>query len=127
MRRKLSPIFTSGKTKVMFILIESRVGEFIKSLYPVPEKKIETIYVKYFIARFTTDVIWSCAFGLESNCIRKSYCQLTERKEKISITSSLSFNETTERCFDATDFQAVTTESSHPDTDDLFNKIIMTI
>lgn len=69
MRAKLSPAFTSGKMKMMFHLMEACAEEFRKVLTPIAEKNGK-IDVKDLISRFTTDVISSCAFGLESNSIR---------------------------------------------------------
>lgn len=69
MRTKLSPTFTSGKMKNMFPLLNKcsqQLQEYIDDV--VLEQG--SFGVKDLIIRFTTDVIASCAFGLEINCIK---------------------------------------------------------
>lgn len=82
MRSKLSPAFTSGKMKMMFHLMEDCAEQFRKALIPVAEKN-ETIDVKDFLARFTTDVISTCAFGLESNSINNPDSEFRINGKKI--------------------------------------------
>lgn len=66
MRSKLTPTFTSGKLKAMFqtlvdcgLVFENYVVENIK-----PEEPID---IKNVLSCFSTDIIGSCAFGLECN------------------------------------------------------------
>ena len=69
MRNKLSPTFTSGKMKVMFPIITGISKEFVN----VFDKEVATneiIEVTDLMARFTTDVIGSCAFGLEMSSLK---------------------------------------------------------
>ncbi|KAH8402288.1 hypothetical protein KR009_010990, partial [Drosophila setifemur] len=68
MRNKLSPVFTSGKIKQMSEVIVD-VGHH---LVDAMDKEVKTaaadngdVEIKEYCARFTTDVIGSCAFGLE--------------------------------------------------------------
>ncbi|XP_063704177.1 probable cytochrome P450 6a14 [Culicoides brevitarsis] len=67
-REKVTPVFTSGKIRGMtptILAIAERLVDKISS-----EIKIDSqIDVKEWLARFTTDVIGSCAFGLECNSI----------------------------------------------------------
>lgn len=68
MRAKLSPIFTSGKLKEMFPLII----ECSKNMEPYLDKIAERgkyIECRDLAAKFTTDVIGSCAFGIDMNSI----------------------------------------------------------
>lgn len=69
MRNKLTPAFTSGKLKLMFFMMETCCSEFIKALEPIAEQNGD-VSVKHFLACFTTDVIASCAFGLQSDSIK---------------------------------------------------------
>uniref|UniRef100_T1H840 Uncharacterized protein n=1 Tax=Rhodnius prolixus TaxID=13249 RepID=T1H840_RHOPR len=68
LRIKLTPTFTSGKLKAMFFLFQecsNKLGEHFKQIAD-NDGEIE---VKDWMARFTTDIICSCAFGLEVNSI----------------------------------------------------------
>ena len=87
MRQKLTPAFTSGKMKMMFYLIEACSNELTKALEPIAEKD-GRIVVKDFIARFTTDVIATCAFGLQSNSIQNPNDEFRENGKKIFETVS---------------------------------------
>ncbi|KAF2898967.1 hypothetical protein ILUMI_07203 [Ignelater luminosus] len=71
LRVKFTPTFTSGKMKMMFpILIEC--GRQLKEAMDIATGKNEPIDIKDFAARFTTNVIGSCAFGLEFNCFEEA-------------------------------------------------------
>lgn len=69
LRTKLSPTFTSGKLKGMFpIMVE--IGEnFGKCVEKIVQENPEGFMIKNVTSRFTTDVIGSCAFGLECNSL----------------------------------------------------------
>lgn len=82
MRSKLTPAFTSGKMKLMFNLIEACTEEFRKALKPIADKNGK-LDMKDFIARFTTDVISSCAFGLESNSIKNPDSDFRQNGKKL--------------------------------------------
>lgn len=82
MRNKLIPAFTSGKMKLMFQLIEACCNEILRALEPIAEQN-GMFMVKDFIACFTTDVIASCAFGLQSNSIKHPDNEFRENGKKI--------------------------------------------
>lgn len=66
LRKSLSPVFTSGKLKEMFSLIlksSDNLEEYLKKI--VHEN--DTVECRKLTAKFTTDVIGSCAFGIEIN------------------------------------------------------------
>jgi len=69
LRSKLSPTFTSGKMKQMFGLVKECVHDLYDHLQE-QAKSGASIEVKDIMARFTTDVISSCAFGLQSNSFK---------------------------------------------------------
>ncbi|KAK4878618.1 hypothetical protein RN001_011124 [Aquatica leii] len=97
-RAKLSPTFTSGKMKMMFnIVVEcgQKLNQFMDSQY-----KQGPINIKYFLERFTTDVIGSCAFGLNCNSFdnaNSDFCKYAKRVfeptnlEKLKGLSALFF------------------------------------
>ncbi|KAF7988496.1 hypothetical protein HCN44_001069 [Aphidius gifuensis] len=68
LRNKLSPVFTSGKLKDMFNLILN-CGDNLQSVMDKIIDKNNIIEVRELTARFTTDVIGVCAFGLEINAM----------------------------------------------------------
>jgi cytochrome P450 family 6 len=69
LRVKMTPIFTSGKLKTLF----GTVVECGKDLQVALQKAAnneETVEIKDFLARYSTDVISSCAFGIQCNCLK---------------------------------------------------------
>lgn len=70
MRNKLSPTFSTAKMKNMFPLIVKE-GQTLVEVLQETIADNRTVEVRDLVARFTTDVISSCAFGLEINSLRK--------------------------------------------------------
>ncbi|XP_030572672.1 probable cytochrome P450 6a21 [Drosophila novamexicana] len=69
MRNKLSSTFTSGKMKFMFPTIVKIGHEFV-DVFGEMTAKSSIIEVKELMARFTTDVIGTCAFGIECSSLK---------------------------------------------------------
>ncbi|KAK5638806.1 hypothetical protein RI129_013101 [Pyrocoelia pectoralis] len=69
LRIKLTPTFTSGKMKMMFETLVLCSTNLTAVLDEMVDQK-EPIDIKEVIARFTTDIIGSCAFGLECNSLK---------------------------------------------------------
>lgn len=69
MRNKLSPTFTSGKMKFMFPIITRICDEFVEVLDQMSAEN-PLVEMKDILARFTTDVIGSCAFGIECGSLK---------------------------------------------------------
>nr|AVL92852.1 CYP450 [Locusta migratoria] len=69
LRTKLTPTFTSGKMRLMFPLMDACAREMLDALRPLAGRR-EDVEIKEWNARFTTDVIGSCAFGIQCNSIR---------------------------------------------------------
>ncbi|KAJ8913654.1 hypothetical protein NQ315_007371 [Exocentrus adspersus] len=70
LRTKLSPTFTSGKMKMMFqtmvdcgYILERYIEEDVADKQPIDIKDV--------LGRFSTDIIGSCAFGLECNTFKE--------------------------------------------------------
>lgn len=69
LRVKLTPTFTSGKMKMMFGTLVDCGKELQLCLEPLAHKG-ETIEIKDILARYSTDIIASCAFGIQCNCLK---------------------------------------------------------
>jgi len=66
---KLSPTFTSHKLKEMFGLISQCANHLIDYMGEITKNENELIEVLELMAKYTTDVIGSCAFGIEINSL----------------------------------------------------------
>jgi cytochrome P450 family 6 len=69
LRAKLTPTFTSGKMKMMFNLM-NECAEELRSYLEGPASRNEDLEVKEIMAKFTTDIIGSCVFGLKCNSMK---------------------------------------------------------
>lgn len=67
LRTKLSPTFTSGKMKAMFSILV-KCSTDLNDILNIHSATGEPLDVKETMGKFTTDVISSCAFGIECNC-----------------------------------------------------------
>ncbi|KAF2894453.1 hypothetical protein ILUMI_11715, partial [Ignelater luminosus] len=82
LRTKLTPAFTSGKMKMMFqILVEC--GSQMKDALDVMSSKNCPIDIKDVLARFTMNVIGSCAFGLDCNCFTDPNSQFRKYGKRV--------------------------------------------
>jgi len=68
-RVKLTPTFTSGKLKVMMALFQSCATQLTDHMEEMVRKG-EEVDIKDFMARFSTDVIGTCAFGIDTNSMK---------------------------------------------------------
>ncbi|KAF7281449.1 hypothetical protein GWI33_004774 [Rhynchophorus ferrugineus] len=68
LRTKLTPTFTSGKMKMMFDTLVSKTDGLEKLIDGYITRK-EPVDIKEAAARFTTDIIASCAFGIETDAM----------------------------------------------------------
>lgn len=70
LRQKISPVFTSGKLKTMFDQILECAAELVDRTGTMIETISPSIDVRELSAKFATDVIGTCAFGLDCQSLR---------------------------------------------------------
>lgn len=88
LRPKLSPTFTSGKLKMMHSIFIQVASELKNFLVPLADKSSE-IEVREILARFTTDVIGNCAFGIECNSLKDPNSEFRRNGRKTVELSKL--------------------------------------
>jgi len=69
LRVRLTPLFTTLKMKMMFGAVVE-CGKNLQTCLQKPASNGETIEIKEYLARYSTDVIASCAFGIQCNCLK---------------------------------------------------------
>ncbi|XP_065339707.1 cytochrome P450 9e2-like [Cloeon dipterum] len=80
MRNTLSPTFTSGRIKEMFPLVHEcsvNLENFLRN------HQRQNLNIKDLLARFTTDVIATCAFGLSVNSVKNPSDKFREMGRKM--------------------------------------------
>ncbi|XP_055588831.1 uncharacterized protein LOC129741148 [Uranotaenia lowii] len=82
LRALLTPTFTSGRLKAMFHTILAVGEQFDRYLtdYTADKREVE---VKDLLARFTTDIIGSCAFGIDCNSLENPKSQFREMGKRM--------------------------------------------
>lgn len=73
LRNKLTPIFTSGRIKQMYVLVNdigNNLNEYMMGLNVNEKTQSMEIELKGLCSRYTMDVISSCAFGVDANSIK---------------------------------------------------------
>lgn len=88
LRAKLTPTFTSGKMKTMFdILVQC--GEPMKKVMGEYAQNGVPVDVKEIVARYTTDIFGSCAFGLNCNSFERPDAEFRYHGKQIFTRSQL--------------------------------------
>lgn len=82
LRQRLSPTFTSGKMKFMFPTLVKISREFESTLKKFARED-PVFELKDVIARFSTDVIGECAFGIECNSLKDPDAEFRRMGQKI--------------------------------------------
>ena len=86
LRNKLSPVFTSGKLKEMFYLLLESSDHLEKYLETIVTKN-EPIECRDLTAKFTANVIGSCAFGININSLCDEENEFLKMGKKIFQTT----------------------------------------
>nr|WDY85976.1 cytochrome P450 6DF3 [Pagiophloeus tsushimanus] len=74
LRAKMTPTFTSSRMKMMFETLCEKIVCLQKVTEPCVRNK-EKINVTDVASRFTTDIIGSCAFGIECDSLQNPDCE----------------------------------------------------
>ncbi|XP_076241482.1 putative cytochrome P450 6a14 [Calliopsis andreniformis] len=85
LRSQLTPLFTSGKLKGTFALI-LECAEHLEKFLDKLVMKGDPIECRELAAQFTTDVIGSCAFGIEMNSLSESESEFRRIGREIFAT-----------------------------------------
>lgn len=80
LRIKLTNTFTTGKMKMMLPLVDECAQRLHKVLSDISDESFD---VRDLSARFTTDVIGSCAFGLETGCLENPDNEFRSMAKKV--------------------------------------------
>ena len=93
LRAKLSPTFTSGKMKFMYPTIVDVANEFKSTVDSILKENNGSadIEIKDILARFTTDVIGVCAFGIECNSLKDPEVEFRKRGKEVFTIERKSF------------------------------------
>lgn len=76
LRQKLTPTFSTGKMKLMFPSVHRVAKELITAVRKrSTEGENQVVELKDMLARFGTDVIGTCAFGIECNSLQNPEAQ----------------------------------------------------
>nr|QBC73085.1 cytochrome P450 mono-oxygenase [Osmia bicornis]QBC73129.1 cytochrome P450 mono-oxygenase [Osmia bicornis] len=87
LRARLSPIFTSGKLKEMFYLIVE-CSQHLEKYLATEVEKGKPLECRELTARFMTDVIGSCAFGIEMNALADERSEFRQKGRDVFDASS---------------------------------------
>lgn len=86
MRHKLSPTFTSGKIKQMsevVVEVGHRLADAMDKAVMAAKVEDGNVEIKDLCARFTTDVIGTCAFGLECYSLQDPNAEFRQKGRMI--------------------------------------------
>lgn len=86
LRSKLTPAFSSGRLKRMFYLLVECSEEFRK-LINVTAEIDQPVEIRELAAKFTIDVIGSCAFGIQINALTDEESEFHRAAKKLSKPS----------------------------------------
>ena len=86
MRMKLTPTFTTGKMKMMFETLLTCGDQMIAYIDDLGATK-EPLNIKSILMYFTTDVIGSCAFGIDCNSFKDKDSEFIKKGSQIFVNT----------------------------------------
>lgn len=121
MRQIVTPTFSSAKMKAMFPLI-AECAETLKSV--LLQGPLEEIDVPDLMTRFTTDVIGSCAFGVNPGSLRNADSPFLKMAQKALEPSRSRLLKRYTRTFFPRLFRMLNLSSYSPEIEVFFTRII---
>ncbi|KAG5322929.1 C6A22 protein, partial [Pseudoatta argentina] len=82
LRTNLSPVFTSSKLKEMFSLMSECADHLIQYIDKISSKN-KPVECRELSAKYTTDVIGSCAFGIDMNALSNEESEFRRMGRKV--------------------------------------------
>ena len=89
-RAKLTPIFTSGKMKMMFEIV-NKISDKLAIVIDKELKLSCDLEMREILAKLTTDVIGNVAFGIDCNCLEDPNSEMRKHGKRIIYRSPLDF------------------------------------
>ncbi|XP_037961243.2 cytochrome P450 6B2 [Plutella xylostella] len=86
LRQRMTPAFTSGKLKAMFPLIVER-AEKLQQIAADAARTGKEVDVRDLMARYTTDFIGACGFGIEADALNDEDSTFRKLGKRIFTTS----------------------------------------
>ncbi|XP_039312607.1 probable cytochrome P450 6a20 isoform X3 [Solenopsis invicta] len=86
-RAKMTPTFTAGKMKQMFVIVKQCGEELAKHLEKNAQMR-DTVEMRDILTRYASDSIMSAAFGVNTNCIQKPNEYQSTSQEKTTFDSN---------------------------------------
>lgn len=121
MRHIVSPTFSSAKMKAMFPLIADCAQTLGNILLQEP---LDEIDIPRIMSRFTTDVIGSCAFGVNPGSLKNPDSPFLKMSQKMFRTSRSALLKRYCRTFFPTLFKLLNLRTYSSDVEIFFNDII---
>lgn len=90
LRAKITPTFSISKLKMMVPTILD-VAEHLNATLSAAIEKQSEVEIKDLLARFTTDIIGSCAFGLECNCLNDPSAEFLKMGQSVFTSQKNAF------------------------------------
>ena len=75
LRSKISPVFTSGKMKLMLQLMKECASDLVVCVEKHCGNKID---IKDVMKKYAVDIISSCAFGINSYCLKEEQSEIMD-------------------------------------------------
>ncbi|KAJ8977034.1 hypothetical protein NQ317_017708 [Molorchus minor] len=91
LRTKLTPTFTSGKLKMMFETLVA-CSDGLKDILDDHSTFQDAVDIKDVLSRYTTDIVGSCAFGIDCNSLKNPNSEFRQFGKKFfeqSFTSRI--------------------------------------